>query len=115
MENKDFTRLKHMLDSTEAILSFPGRAVFLDNYPNPFSQKTMIRYFLNKTGTVGLKVYDQSGRLVKTLIDGTMNAGHGEIEWDGRDTKGQELASGVYFFRLTSDANTQTKKLVLLR
>lgn len=100
----------------EIALSFPGRAVILENFPNPFSSHTTVRFFLNKSTKVNLKVYDQSGRLVKTLInDCLIDAGYGEIRWDGCDSHGRELSSGVYFYRLASEAVTQTRKLVLLK
>ena len=100
----------------EIALSFPGRAVILENFPNPFSNHTTLRFFLNKSTKINLKVYDQSGRLVKTLInDCVMDAGYGEIRWDGCGAQGRELSSGVYFYRLASEAVTQTRKLVLLK
>jgi flagellar hook assembly protein FlgD len=71
---------------------------------------------LNKRTKVNLKIYDQSGRLVKTLInDCVIDAGYGAIEWDGCDAQGRELSSGIYFYRLASEAVTQTRKLVLLK
>ncbi|MBE0433569.1 T9SS type A sorting domain-containing protein [candidate division WOR-3 bacterium] len=110
-----FTTKTLGVEEKEIAFSYPGRAVTIDNYPNPFSKNTTIRFFLNKRAKINLKVYDQSGRLVKTLIEGITDAGYKEVKWDGCDDYGRRLSSGVYFYRLTSEAVTQTKKLVLLR
>lgn len=109
------TRLPGVTEK-EAALACLGRATVLESYPNPFSYTTMIRFSVNKRTEVSLKVYDQSGRLVRALINSRMiQPGYGEITWDGRDAHGEKLSSGVYFYRLESEAVTQTKKLVLLR
>jgi len=64
---------------------------------------------------VTLAVYDVAGARVRTLIDGTRTAGrHGEV-WDGRDSNGQLVGSGVYFYRLRTDDAALTKKMVLLK
>jgi flagellar hook assembly protein FlgD len=65
---------------------------------------------------VTLRVYNVRGQLVKTLVDDTREAGitH-RIEWDGRNDAGQRVASGVYFYRLTTRGFAQTRKMVLLK
>jgi hypothetical protein len=111
-----FTAKTVGVQEKEIALSSPGRAIVLENHPNPFSNNTTIKFLLNKRTKVSLRIYDYSGRLVKTLInDGIMDTGYREIKWDGRDAQGRELSSGVYFYRLTSEAVTQTRKLVLLK
>jgi flagellar hook assembly protein FlgD len=64
---------------------------------------------------VTLRVYDVSGRLVRTLIHGTVPAGRNTVAWDGRDGEGQRLSSGVYFYRLETADRSLTKKSLLLR
>lgn len=110
-----FTAKTTGVTEKEIAQSYPGRAAVLENYPNPFSNNTTIKFFLNKRTKVNLNIYDPSGRLVKTLINGVMDMGQGDIKWDGRDAQNRELSSGVYFYRLESEAVTQTKKLILLR
>ncbi len=86
------------------------------NYPNPFNPKTSIRYEIPSAGRVDLRVYDVSGRLVRTLLDGTPTLGgvH-EIEWDGTDDRGNGVADGVYFARLSTGSERSTAKMVLLK
>jgi hypothetical protein len=80
------------------------------NYPNPFNPQTTIKYTLPKASHVTIRIYDVTGRLVKTLVDQDIPGGvHYEV-FDGRG-----LASGVYFYRMQSEHFVQTRKLVLLK
>ncbi len=63
---------------------------------------------------VSLVVYDVQGRVVRTLVDGAESAGAKSISWDGRDHRGQRVASGMYFYRLESSGKTFTKKMTLV-
>ena len=87
------------------------------NYPNPFNPATTITYSIVERGRVALKIYDASGQFVCTLVDEDQSpqAGGFTKVWNGRDEKGRLVASGVYFFRLSSGDRTLTKKMVLLR
>jgi hypothetical protein len=86
------------------------------NVPNPFNPTTVIRYDVpNNGGDVSLRIYDAAGRMVKTLVTGTLAAGQRSITWDGHDDAGQPVASGVYFCRLTAPGYTNTHKMVLLK
>jgi flagellar hook assembly protein FlgD len=64
---------------------------------------------------VVLKVYDATGRLVRTLDAGRLTSGSHSIEWDGRDTKGASVQPGVYFCRLLAGDETLNRKIVLIR
>ncbi len=104
------------IDEQEIITSIPGRATILENYPNPFFTNTTIRFFLNKTSMVNLNIFDQSGRLVKTLVDNNiLEAGYNETSWNGCDEQGIKLSSGVYFYTLTSEESSVSSRLILLR
>ncbi|OGC79698.1 MAG: hypothetical protein A2W07_01205 [candidate division Zixibacteria bacterium RBG_16_43_9] len=85
------------------------------NYPNPFNPKTMIRFALPKDSWVKLEVYNILGQKVKTLVDEKLAAGVKEVEWDGRDGKGLEVASGIYFYRIKADDFSDVKKMVMLK
>jgi hypothetical protein len=87
----------------------------LQNSPNPFLAGTSIGYVVPEDGRVTLRIYDVSGRLVRTLVHGTVPAGRNTAVWDGRDGDGQRLASGVYFYRLETADRSLTKKSLLLR
>jgi flagellar hook assembly protein FlgD len=90
----------------------------LDNaYPNPFNPTTTIKYSIASTGHVSLKIYNAAGQLVRTLVDEEQSP---RVEgfsatWDGRGNRGEDVASGVYFYKLTAKEFTQTKKMVLLK
>ncbi len=88
----------------------PGGYRLGQNYPNPFNPVTKIEYSIPKAGYVKLIVYDMLGRQVKILADGEQNAGVYRVELNGG-----ELSSGVYFYRLTSENYTDTKKMVLVK
>ncbi len=91
-------------------------ATFLDqNYPNPFNPSTTITFGLKEKGHVSLRIYDASGRLVATLVDETRTAGSYIVEWNGREKNASSVASGVYFYKLSSKDFEETKKMILLR
>jgi hypothetical protein len=85
------------------------------NAPNPFGRGTTIRWVLPSARPVTLRVFNVSGRLVRTLVDGPVSAGRGVVQWDGRDRRGRALSSGVYLFRLDDGERSLTRKAVLLR
>jgi aminopeptidase N len=80
------------------------------NYPNPFNSSTSISFSLSKDGFITLKIYDCLGREIKTLVSRDQKAGTYKISFNGRS-----LASGIYFYHLTSDKFTAVKKMLLLK
>ncbi|MCK4427876.1 MAG: T9SS type A sorting domain-containing protein [candidate division Zixibacteria bacterium] len=95
----------------EAIRGFSLR----QNYPNPFNPTTNIEFVLSKSGQVKLEIFNILGEKIRTLVDQRLKAGHKLVDWDGKDGSGEEVASGVYFYRLQTENFTQTKKMVLIR
>jgi hypothetical protein len=96
-------------------LAFSNR---LENaYPNPFNPTTTIRYSIASAGHVSLKIYNAAGQLVRTLVDEEQapRAEGFSIPWDGASDSGHSVASGVYFYRLTANNFSQTRKTVLLK
>lgn len=94
----------------------PAALLRLDqNAPNPFNPFTRITYSVPAGGHVRLAVYDVTGRLVETLVEGPRLAGTHTVIWDAKDDRGREVASGVYFLRLFHAGQVRTRKLVLLR
>jgi len=83
--------------------------------PNPFSQRTLISYQFPTTGRVVLRVYDASGRVVKTLENGVQERGSYAVSWDGRDDKGRTVSNGVYFYRVDAPGLKDTKKAVVTK
>ena len=86
------------------------------NVPNPFNPETVIRYDVPAGGgNVTLRVFDVSGKLVRTLVYGVEPAGERTVQWNGRNEKGEQVSTGVYFYRLEAGSFTERKKMVLLK
>ena len=86
------------------------------SHPNPFNPTTSIEYAVGERGFVTLRIYDVSGRVVRTLVSDTREPGKVHVAvWDGRDGRGRSVSSGVYFYRLETRNLVQTRKMVLLK
>jgi hypothetical protein len=85
------------------------------NVPNPFNPTTRIAFTVAEPGQVVLAVYDASGRPVRKLVDALMAPQRHEVTWDGKDERGVDVGSGVYFYRLSVNGKLETKKMVLLK
>ncbi len=95
---------------------FPEQFRLHPNTPNPFNPVTKIRYDVPPPGgTVRLRVYAPSGRLVRTLVNGDEQPGYKSVRWAGRDDHGSPVASGIYFIRFEADAYVKTHRMVLVR
>jgi len=94
----------------------PQNFILRQNYPNPFNPKTVISYKLSAISDVSLKIYDALGREITTLANGMQSPGMHTVEWNGKNSAGQQAGSGIYFYRLTAgNGFVETKKLVLLK
>lgn len=87
----------------------------LSIYPNPFNPRALVNFDLPMAGAVQLKVYDARGRLVNTLVNGTLNAGSHQVQWNGTDTHGKTMPSGVYFARLHTVKGNVSHKMLMLK
>ena len=89
------------------------------NYPNPFgtsSEATSIKYSIpSSSDRVVLRVYDVSGRLVRTLVNSVRDGDQYVATWDGKNERGARVAAGIYFYKLQFGPKTMTKKMVLFR
>lgn len=92
-----------------------GTARLDQNSPNPFNPHTTFSFELLHADRVNLAVYDAQGRLVRTLLDGTVGGGRHEIVWDGRTDAGEELAAGTYFYRLRAAGVNYSRKAILAK
>lgn len=93
----------------------PDELQLSQNYPNPFNPVTAIEYRLPERSHVKLKVFNVLGQKVRTLIDREESAGSYTIIWDGTDTSGKSVASGVYLYRFQAGDHIETKKMLLLK
>jgi len=85
------------------------------NYPNPFNPITKMNYTLPKRSKVILSIYNVLGQEVITLLNKEQDYGYHTVTWDGTDHYGKQMASGVYFTRMTTKNFSQTKKMLLLK
>ncbi len=88
--------------------------VLNQNSPNPFNSSTTISYELNQNSHVSLKVYDLSGREVRTLADGNENSGLNSVVWNGSNNSGESAPTGTYIIRLQTDSCSESVKAVLI-
>jgi hypothetical protein len=99
----------------ETITGLPDRYYLYQNYPNPFNPFTSLRYELPRDENVRLLIFNIRGALVRTLIDGRVQAGQHEIQWDGRDQWGSRVATGVYFVWFEAGNYIEKKKMLLIQ
>jgi hypothetical protein len=94
----------------------PSAFALHQNVPNPFNPVTTIRYDVPYDGSqVSIKIYDVAGNAVRTMVDAVQTAGEKKIVWHGLDDRGNQVATGVYFCRMTALGFNRTLKMVLLR
>jgi len=93
----------------------PTGYILQRNFPNPFNPETKINYELPRNSKVLLKIYNELGEEVRTLVDKEQPAGRYQVKWDGRDNNYQHVATGVYFYRLSAEGVAQTRKMLLLK
>ncbi len=93
----------------------PERFTAHPNYPNPFNPKTTLRFALPAAAHTTVRIYDVSGRLVRTLVDEPLAASEHAVDWTGRDDGGREVAAGVYFYRIRSGEHDHVGQMALIK
>lgn len=93
----------------------PNKPHLVGNFPNPFNPSTTFRFTLAREGEAELSVIDARGRLVRVLVSGMYPAGAHDIQWDGRDSRGRSVPSGVYFYRLRAAGLQYTRAATLIK
>jgi flagellar hook assembly protein FlgD len=97
------------------VVEVPTEFALGDNYPNPFNPTTTFTYSLPEASHVTIHVYDVTGRLVQTLVDGQKDAGRYDVKWDGQNSAGSLVASGLYLYRIEASTFTQVKTMMLVK
>ncbi len=127
LESQTFTFSVTPENLEDAVLSVrldnigqPEQNRLLQNYPNPFNPETWIPYQLAEDGAVSISIYDTTGKSVRVLPLGFQSAGFYNSRtraayWDGRNDFGERVASGIYFYRLTTPSFNQTRRLVIVK
>lgn len=117
-----FTRKAAGTTGVRPVQSNPKAYALYQNYPNPFNPTTDFRFQIADVGFVTLKVYDEIGREVATLVNGVKQPGEYTVQWNPSTSSGQGMASGIYFYRLEATSLTdpaksfvQTRKMLLIK
>lgn len=97
------------------VSTFPEDFKLSHNFPNPFNPSTTINFEIPYKCGVSLRIYNILGKEVKILINKQLPAGSYDFEWNGTDNAGNQVSSGIYFYNLTSDYISLSKKMVLLK
>lgn len=89
----------------------------LQNYPNPFGAGgTTIAFGLGRSASdASLRIYDITGKLVTALVDGPRESGSHTVRWDGRDSSGNDVGSGIYFYQLTTADYSACRRMMVVR
>jgi hypothetical protein len=87
----------------------------VQQFPNPFNPNTKIEYNLPHKGELSIKIYNVRGELVKTLVNEVVEAGSGFSVWDGTNSQGSSVASGVYFYEAQAEGQTKIGKMALVK
>ena len=112
--------VRHFLRQLLISIERPLETKLYANYPNPFNPETWIPYQLAEDTEVTIRIYNTSGHIVRTLFTGIQEAGYylsrsKAAYWDGNNAFGEQVASGVYIYELTTSTFKQTKRLVVLK
>ncbi len=118
-QNPDASDFDYSLSFTDGQAStgpeMPDRFIISHAYPNPFNPQTHIQIDLLISERVNVYVYDAGGRLVKTLVNDQLNAGHHVITWDGLDNRGKPVSTGTYFVHVKGEIHENWQKVTLLK
>ena len=122
LEDDGSLAFKQGIENLENLLAslIPEETALLANYPNPFNPETWIPYQLAESAEVTLTIYDMNGEMVRRLALGHQAAGmyrsrSRAVYWDGRNQLGESVASGLYFYTLTADDFTETRRMLILK
>lgn len=101
--------------SLGAEIIIPDNYELLQNYPNPFNAYTVINFYVPVSGQVKLSVHDILGRTVSIIVDEVLSIGDHTTKWNGLDHRGNQAATGIYFYHLQGEDHNSSRKMVLLK
>jgi len=116
--NDGYPFLQWLLSSTsnsEVDTNLIPITLSVTNYPNPFNPETTIEFNNPVQGQVSVNIYNLKGQLVKSLLQDNLSQGVHKVIWQGKDSNDQQVASGVYFYRMTANGYNMTKKMLLMK
>ncbi len=104
------------VELTDAVnLLIPEQTALIGNFPNPFNPQTEISFALASTDKVKIVIYNIKGEVVKVLTDETYKPGHHRVIWRGKDNFGNQVASGLYFYKFATEDYNRIDKMLLLK
>jgi hypothetical protein len=103
------------VEDDAGISNTPKTFTLFQNMPNPFNPETQINYFLPIDCQISVTIYNLLGQKVRTLFEGYQTSGVQSLTWNGRSDQGEQLSSGIYFYRLQADNFVETKKMTLMK
>jgi len=116
---KGITNAKFFIDTGHSSeipdIDLPLTTKLHGNFPNPFNPETNIDFSLATETNVSITIYNIRGQRVRVLIDEIRSKGEHSVVWNGKDDNGQDVSSGVYFYRLSSGEVEQTRRMVLMK
>jgi len=98
----------------ESATSLPENFRVSQNYPNPFNAQTVIRYQVPQPGTIRITIYNLKGQHIKTVVERAHQTGQFQTIWNGKNSAGKSVPSGVYFYKLETNGFSEAKKMLLL-
>jgi hypothetical protein len=118
--NADYATIKYVQSSSDVKdetceRERPSELALSQNYPNPFNSSTKIEFTLAKSGFVNMTIYNLLGRRVRTLVSEQVSSGYKSVFWDAKNEEGEEVTSGIYFYKIQAGDLTQVRKMVLLK
>jgi len=103
-------------DIFDKMINLPETFTLNQNFPNPFNPVTTIRYAIARAAQVELSIYNTAGQKIRTLMNASQSAGRHALSWDGKNNYNQQVASGLYIYRLILDGRpVQSRKMALIR
>ena len=116
IDHPEFVAMIYDSNAVLAVNESPATRIQLrQNLPNPFGTRTTIGFDLARRDEVALRVYDVTGRLVRTLASGSLESGSHRVEWNGRDDRGSLVEAGLYFCRLDVGSAHETRRMVFAK
>ena len=101
--------------SIKPVVAQPTGYYLHENYPNPFNPETTISFRVPQQSFVKVRIYDEMGQHIATLLNAEVQAGYHMLRWNGTDNNGRPVADGVYFYKMEADEYIQSKKMLLLK
>ena len=103
------------LQISDNISISPEKHTLYQNYPNPFNPNTTLSYSLSQAGFVNITIYDMAGNTVKTITNGSQNAGLKKVDWNATNNNNEPVSAGLYIYKMQANEFTKTMKMLLLK